>query len=277
MEGKSLPAVVVLILLASAAHAQWPVQWPSDPSLFLEPNRFSIAKALDSRSLWLTAGFGKDVVRITTRQEFENSEQIGIGLEGLIWSRLRALPEFRFPVETADYFFGLQATKLSVHSGWRFRLSHISSHVVDGADSSVVGGSSSRFSREFIELDRQQFFWEDRLRLSLGVRYLFHQVQAIEPSIAFPAALTFQIADFGSISGLARSPARWPASFEAFVSTGESASWPSYAAGLRYTHALIDISRSDLELLYQWGAPWAGTEAVKREGSLTVQLSLREF
>lgn len=265
MEGKSLPAIVLLLLFGAQANAQW----RSDPSLFLEPNRFTVAKELDSRALWLAAGFGSEFARVGA---------VGIGMEGFIWSRLRALPDFRFPVETADFFFGLEATRTQESHAWRFRISHISSHVVDGADSTVVGGSSSRFSREFVEIDRQQYFFYDRLRLSAGLRYLFHQVQPIEPSFAVPVAFTWRVSDFGSIENVQNHPrGRTPAALEVFVTTGDGPSWPNYGAGVRLTHALMDVSRTDLELLYQWGSPWAGTEANRRQSSIKVQLSLTQF
>src|SRR5947209_2580405 len=64
---------------------------------FLEPAQFSIIKSVQDRTLRLQMGYGGDLVGSTDWR---------IGTEGLIWSRLRALPDFRFPVETADYFFG---------------------------------------------------------------------------------------------------------------------------------------------------------------------------
>ncbi|MBI2793187.1 MAG: hypothetical protein HYX66_00880 [Ignavibacteria bacterium] len=78
------------------------------------------------------------------------------GAELMTWTRLRSEGNFKFPVETIDYWFGLYASfklmPIGIES--RLRVAHISSHLVDGlAD---TGGTLSRkpfvYSREFAEL-----------------------------------------------------------------------------------------------------------------------------
>src|SRR5437868_13826201 len=105
-----MKAIVLLVFLAvctCAAHGQdentynwkdhWNPVWQELRGSFLEPNRF--ATAFDFKPQWyrLEAGYGGEVVRVST---------VAIGAEGLIWSGLKAFKDFRFPVQTADYFFG---------------------------------------------------------------------------------------------------------------------------------------------------------------------------
>ncbi len=105
-------------------------QWVQNPALFLEPNNFGVEKEMLDRSLWLKLGYGRDIFEVG---------KVGVGLEGIVWSRLETLSQFRFPVQTADYFFGLFADWHDAYATWRVRISHISSHLVDGTDS-ITGG-----------------------------------------------------------------------------------------------------------------------------------------
>ena len=130
---------------------------------------------------------------------------VAVGAEALIWSGLKATSGFRFPVQTADYFFGVYSIfPLPLFGSntrpWRmrFRASHISSHYVDGTQDSLIGGASSHYSREFVSLEA--LFDETKrssFRLSLGVKYVFHQVENIEETFQFPGALDFIVYDNG--------------------------------------------------------------------------------
>lgn len=191
---------VISAMSAPSANAQddylayrwkdhWIPTWMEMRGSFLEPNRF--VTAFDFKPGWwrLEAGYGAEFVRIST---------VSLGAEALIWSGLKAYSDFRFPVQTADYFFGVYSIfPLPLFGNntrpWRmrFRVSHISSHLVDGAKE-IVGGQSSHFSREFISLE--SLFDETKrnsFRLSLGVKYVFHQVADNEQRLQFPGALDF--------------------------------------------------------------------------------------
>jgi hypothetical protein len=277
MEGKSLSGLILLyLLIATSCFGQSERRGRFDPSSFLEPNRFSIVKDLDNPALWLIAGFGHVVLPLG-----DPGTNSGLGLEGLIWSRLRALPDFRFPVETADYFFGAYVSfgGKDSHSpaDWRLRVSHISSHLVDGTDSAVVGGSSSRYSREFIELSKR-FDLSDDVIVHAGARWLFHQVQAVEPSIALPVSISWRFYNSWSEPvydrALGRSD-RVELSFYATSAYGPS--WPSFGGGVISTVSNDWLEPTDLKVYYIWGAPWAGVEAAKREGALRAELSVHAF
>lgn len=78
------------------------------------------------------------------------------GAEFITWTRLRSEGNFKFPVETLDYWFGLYASYQFLPSGieTRLRIAHISSHLVDGsADASgMLSPKPFVYSREFAEI-----------------------------------------------------------------------------------------------------------------------------
>jgi len=256
--------LVLLIIPFSLLRAQedytsyrwkdhWIPTWMEMRGSFLEPNRF--ATVFDFKPAWLRleAGYGGEVLRVSATS---------IGVEGLIWSGLKAYSDFRFPVQTADYFFGLYSIfPLPVWGNnlrpWRmrFRLSHISSHLVDGADS-VRGGSSSHFSREFISLE--SLFDEterSNFRLSIGVRYIFHQVADIEQTFQFPGALDVIIFHEG-----------WNQLF-ATVSTAAGPSLAAYSAGLTLRLSSSKGSIADVYGEYHAGRTRYGAQGnVKEDG-----------
>ncbi len=297
MEGEGVSALksafffFLSTFLALSAHAQsgsfqWenitiveePFHWTQEPGLFLEPNRFSVVKELQDRPLWLEVGFGKPVLDF-----LQPNGNIDIGLEALAWSRLETLPDFRFPVETLDYFFGLYAIWdrtdyerahvkgiSRVGDSWRLRIGHISSHDVDGKDS-IVGGSSSHYSREFAELMYQFQPWDNSYILfTIGLRAYFHQVTKVEPWLAIPACITQRLIQ-GYSSGNALS---------LFVSSGDGPVWPSISAGFRFdrpVHAYPSKSMVSLQLYYQYGASWAGTDAGAKKSTINLQMDVRGF
>jgi hypothetical protein len=171
--------------------------WRPLASSFLEPNRFATIYDHEASRLILEAGYGATVL---------HTESVDFGAEALIWSGLKTLTGFRFPVETADYFFGINAIIPSLNTTpfltARIRLAHISSHRVDGTKDSVIGGSSSKFSREFISLEAQyhSIFDELPFRGMLGVKYIFHQVTRVESDVQLIAAVEYPFVQWSSSS-----------------------------------------------------------------------------
>lgn len=284
-------AAVTLIVLCSfvmSAHAQnadradaqpvplptsytpEPTHWANEPALFLEANRFTTTKDLDGRPLWLAVGFGMPTMGWLVSAESNTKNLLSSGIEALAWSRLEVLSDFRFPVETVDYYFGLFVTLDRTLAGdsWRFRIGHISSHDVDGKDT-VIGGSSSHYSREFIEISTQRPI-TSRLLVTLGAHGYFHQVTKIEPWFSVPASLHWRM--FGRTD--------WPAwVISSYVSSGAGPVWPSFGVGLRAEHRLTTFatygSALGLDLFYYYGASWAGTDAGAKVSQLKLQLDVR--
>ncbi|MFI5202243.1 MAG: hypothetical protein ACHQNE_07640 [Candidatus Kapaibacterium sp.] len=216
-------------------------------------------------------GYGKPIALVGGVQ---------LGLEGLAWSRLRALSDFRFPVETADYFFGMFFTKSEGSDEWKLRISHISSHLVDGSDS-IAGGSSSHYSREFVELSDQMEFKQTGIRrflLTLGLRGYFHQVTKIEPWIAVPACLTWTFAQYVPVLYYDSVPTGSTGyTFSAFISSGDGPVWPTVTAGVRADRFAEALGILDLQLYYQYGASWAGTDAGAKRSTINLQMDVRGF
>ncbi len=78
-----------------------------------------------------------------------------LGVDFMTWTRLRSEGNFKFPVETIDYWFGLHACYMMEGGfGMRARIAHISSHLADGLADTVgtIAPQPFVYSREFIEL-----------------------------------------------------------------------------------------------------------------------------
>lgn len=261
----------ILVIASTTAHGQedytsyrwkdhWIPTWMEMRGSFLEPNRF--ATVFDFKPGWLRleAGYGGEVARIST---------VSVGAEALIWSGLKAYSDFRFPVQTADYFFGLYTIfPLQIWGNnlrpWRmrFRVSHISSHVVDGADA-IKGGSSSKFSREFVSLE--SLFDEterNSFRLSLGVKYVFHQVTDIEQRFQFPGSLDVIILKQG-----------WNQLF-ATISTAAGPTLAAYSAGITFRLTSSKGNITDIYGEYHTGRSRYGAYSITKQDGFEIGLRI---
>lgn len=241
--------------------------WPEYPGNFLETNRFSVVGEAGDHYLWLEAGFGRDIVR---------SSVVNFGLEGLIWSRLRNLSDFRFPVETADYFFGGYATFHLFNGLNRVRVSHISSHLVDGSDS-VRPGSSSRYSKEFIQLDRA---YKSKLLFfnifgSIGARFTFHQVTDLESKFTFPSSFNVSFYTWGK-NTLTPDSLGFAGMLFATISANAGPSIPSASYGLTARLAFNNTAAIDLFARYYDGRSRAGVED-RNEEQFEIGMSVIPF
>jgi hypothetical protein len=117
----------------------------------------------------------------------DDSSEIRFGTDWFTYTRLRTEGNMKFPVETSDYFFGVNSsikTKLAGLDFYsRLRLAHISSHIVDG----LATGDSLRvmpfvYSREFADLTVALIYRD--IRFYLGLTYVFsHQPKSTEEII----------------------------------------------------------------------------------------------
>ncbi len=152
---------------------------PVRASVF-EPRVGAIIHAEDTR-LRLDIGNAIDIFRFTPASA--PSLRWALGAEFFTWTALRRTADFHFPVDAVDYLFGIYAS--AVHDvderlalEGRFRLSHISAHLVDGSyeksTSSWRNGQLPRvYSREFFELLVAARI-DDQLRPYLGAQYIYH-------------------------------------------------------------------------------------------------------
>ncbi|HCY77964.1 MAG TPA: DUF1207 domain-containing protein [Ignavibacteriales bacterium] len=175
--------LALLLFSTSISFAQWQHElFPSDLNIqpftanILEP-KAGFVFAMDNNKLRLDISTSRDIVKW-----YDDDETISIGADLFTFTRLRSTDDFKFPVETIDYLFGLNAgykKQLSDENelGLRFRLSHISAHLVDGQyDAENQEWRDGRdpfvFSKEFIELF--PYYRVNTFRGYVGLTYIFH-------------------------------------------------------------------------------------------------------
>jgi hypothetical protein len=148
--------------------------------------------------LRLDIGASIDVLSVrdsTNVVERFGATTLSLGADFFTWSRLRSEPNFKFPVEAVDYYFGVNAAlRLARSAGHaplisevRMRFGHVSAHLVDGdpafADTSF--GGPVVYSREFFDglvaangerLARAIGMAGSAIRPYLGVVYVVHTV-----------------------------------------------------------------------------------------------------
>ena len=178
------PILPILFILCSVTiFSQSQLTWfPSDINLrqftanFLEP-RAGFAFETGGSKIRLDIGRSQDILQIRN-----DNSVLSFGADLFTFTRLRAESEFHFPVETIDYLFGINSVyKIKDQTreyGFRFRLSHISAHLVDGQYDSKINfwrnyRSAFTYTREFIELF--PFYSYRSLRVYGGVTFLFHR------------------------------------------------------------------------------------------------------
>lgn len=97
------------------------------------------------------------------------------GIDAFTYTRLRSEPNLKFPVETVDYMFGVNAAvqgKIadSRMIACRLRISHISAHFVDGL-ADTAGVFTERpfvYSREFLDVAVAHVWNSPRVRIYGG-------------------------------------------------------------------------------------------------------------
>lgn len=182
--------VLLLVMLVAASPLRLDAQDKDAPQsrLLFEPVRASVLEprvgaiihAEDTR-LRLDIGNAIDIFRFAPASA--PSLRWALGAEFFTWTALRRTADFHFPVDAVDYLFGVYAS--AVHDvdaqlalEGRFRLSHISAHLVDGSYEKSTGswrnGQLPRvYSREFFELLAAVRI-DDQLRPYIGAQYIYH-------------------------------------------------------------------------------------------------------
>ncbi|MDW8464653.1 MAG: DUF1207 domain-containing protein [Chloroherpetonaceae bacterium] len=151
-----------------------------------EPRIAALAHLGDTGVL-LNIGGSFDLLQIDTRSDSVGVTTLGFGADFGTFSLLRRLEGFKFPVDAADYMFGVNLSWRMPLSGgalpviWasRVRLSHISAHLVDGSfNLDQLAWQSGRlpftFSREFVQLTLALML--PTMRLYIGYEWLFNSV-----------------------------------------------------------------------------------------------------
>jgi hypothetical protein len=177
--------LLFLILVTNVSFSQWQHElFPSDLNIqpftanVLEP-KAGFLISTDNNKLRLDISTSRDIIHLS-----DNNSTISIGADVFTFTRLRSNDNFKFPVETIDYLFGFNAgyKKLLTDDnefGLRFRISHISAHLVDGQyDAQTQKWREGRdpfvFSKEFVELF--PYYRINTFRGYVGMTYIFHVI-----------------------------------------------------------------------------------------------------
>ncbi|GAB6281490.1 MAG: DUF1207 domain-containing protein [Ignavibacterium sp.] len=144
---------------------------------FLEP-RAGFNFHLNEKELRLDVGMTRDIFH----KKISDNKLFSFGGDFFTYSKLREEDNFHFPVDAIDYLFGVNfgykiIKEKNIEYGFRFRVSHISAHFVDGHFDNTNnqwrnGRKPIVYSREFLEL--LPFFKYDNLRTYFGTTFLFH-------------------------------------------------------------------------------------------------------
>lgn len=102
-----------------------------------------------------------------------------LGSEFFTYTRLRSEGNFKFPVETTDFYFGINGTakfeveNIPIHS--RLRVAHISTHLSDGySKDGVFFVQPFVYSKEFIDICASTNYWD--FRPYLGAIFIFSYI-----------------------------------------------------------------------------------------------------
>lgn len=197
--------MVLLALLTSSAGAQTFEEYHHTveaPYAGRYEARIGGASEPGREKLRLDIGASIDLLRIrdsTNLHERFGATTFSLGADFFTWSRLRSEPNFKFPVEAIDYYFGINtalrlariAGRAPLISEVRLRLAHISAHLVDGDRSfgdTSFGGGPFVYSREFVDalvaangerLARAIGLGDAAIRPYLGVLHIFHTIPAL--------------------------------------------------------------------------------------------------
>lgn len=128
--------------------------------------------------------FGAEKLRLDIGASFDlhrfdlpDSGKVSVGGDFFTYTRLRSEGNFKFPVETSDFYFGVNGSYtgkiFGQNIGGRIRVAHISSHLSDGLakGDSLFNPKSFAYSREFVELTGTITF--ESVRFYAGLNYVF--------------------------------------------------------------------------------------------------------
>ena len=94
--------------------------------------------------------------------------KLDFGVDFFTWTQLRSAGRFKFPVEAVDYYFGVYGAYQPLEDAVipldvRFRLAHISAHLVDGNPGLVANPDTAiTYSREFVDLLAGRYIYNSK-------------------------------------------------------------------------------------------------------------------
>jgi len=193
--------ITVIIIFSVNLYSQWTKEW-FPAALNIQPFTANILEArtgfmfaLNEDRLRLDIGTSRDILLLKSREE-----SFSFGADLFTFTRLRSEENFKFPVETIDFYFGINAgykiSNANKEIGARFRFSHISAHLVDGSydentKSWIDGREPFVYSKEFFELI--PYYRIEEFRFYLGLTYIIHAIPDIINSTIYQAGFDYYI------------------------------------------------------------------------------------
>jgi hypothetical protein len=176
--------LILILFLKLNTVAQTATEWfPADLNIqpftahFLEP-KAGFQYLFDLEKVRIDIGTSRDIIHWNSKDN-----NFSVGADFFTYTRARSEANFKFPVETVDYLFGVNGgyknTYENIEWGARLRFSHISAHLVDGYYDSKSGNwlngrTPFVYSKEFFELIAYYKIYG--LRVYGGVTYNIHIV-----------------------------------------------------------------------------------------------------
>lgn len=176
--------LIFISVLKLNSLAQTTSEWfPADLNIrpftahFLEP-KAGFQYLFELEKVRIDIGTSHDIIHW-----INEDESYSFGADFFTYTRARSENNFKFPVETVDYLFGVNGSYKSKSDlgewGARLRFSHISAHLVDGyydaeSESWLNGREPFVYSREFFELIAYYKIFD--IRVYGGVSYNIHIV-----------------------------------------------------------------------------------------------------
>ena len=170
---------VIITLIFSSITCRAELLFAPPIASVIEPRIGSFYQADDER-LRLDIGYSMDMASILKKNDYE----MNFGADFFTFTRLRSEGKMKFPVETTDFFFGVNVSgKQTANNNffdWRLRLAHISSHLSDGySNSGKFHFEPYVYSREFFDLlisYNMAFEKKINLRPYAGITYIFSTI-----------------------------------------------------------------------------------------------------
>ncbi|MGQ9819184.1 MAG: DUF1207 domain-containing protein [Candidatus Kapaibacteriales bacterium] len=169
------------------------------PPLFANPFECRIASFYQFQTQKLRLDIGSTIDLFCLKSD--DSLRVFWGTDFFTLTQLRSEGKFKFPVETIDYFFGMNISIRSIYN-WgiinsRVRLSHISAHLADGlAKDTLFSRIPFVYSREFIELTSAYLY--ENFRFYFTFEFIFSSLPKDVQKINWGAGFDFE-QKFGSI------------------------------------------------------------------------------
>ena len=181
---RSILVLIIISFIKINSIAQTTSEWfPADLNIqpfvahFLEP-KTGFQYLFEIEKVRIDIGTSQDIIHWTDENNYYS-----LGADFFTYTRARAESNFKFPVETIDYLFGVNGgykhKTETKEWGERLRFSHISAHLVDGYyDSDTENWLNDYqpfvYSKEFFEF--MPYYKLDGVRIYVSLTYMIHIV-----------------------------------------------------------------------------------------------------